>query len=319
MFTKIALLSSLLFTAHAIAYEGSTFNEVSDVINDKNFAPTSLIEKDEFAVYQSGKLPQYAMNMGSVFGKGKDLGRDAKRTIAEKHDYYQRLEKLLHPNGVCVSGKWNMTEDNIYSGLFKKGSSALFIGRVSVAMEKTTSRSDRGFGFAGKIFPTMNPNEKVPTTSFFTVDTLMGENTPRFLETAVTNEPETGFNLRLIKLGIKIANLLKLADKSPMFRPVTPIAKIGEAPANVKSPKWFRVTASDGTLMNDETDFRREVLKAVLDNTILKFKVEVSDSTKSMKKNAEGWKHVGFIEIDQAKVSYGCDRRLHFAHQKHND
>ncbi len=316
MIRKIALLTLLASTQVSAAYEGSTFNEVSDVINDNNFAPTSQIEKDEFAVYQSGKLPQYAMNMGSVFGKGKDLGGNAKRTVTERDDFYKRIEKLLHPNGVCVSGKWNMTEDSVYSGLFKKGSNALFIGRVSVAMEKTTSKSDRGFGFAGKLFPTMNPNERVGTTNFFMVDILMGENTPRFLETGVTNEPETGFNLSLIRLGLKIANVLKLADQSPMFRPVTPIAKIGAT--EVKSPKWMRVSSADGVIMNNESDFRREVLRAVDDNQVLKLKVEVSETTKD-RKATEGWKHIGFIEIDHAKASYGCDRRLHFAHPKHND
>ncbi len=316
--TKFAFLSSLLFATHAIAYDGSTFNEIKDLINGTNFVPQSEIAKTESAVYLAGKLPQYGMNMGSVFGKGKDLKRDAQRTISEKEDSYPRIEKLLHPNGVCVTGKWTMTEESDFSGAFKKGTSALFVGRASVAMEKTTSKSDRGFGFAGKIFPTTNPDQRVPTTNFFAVDVLMGENTPRFLETAVTNEPETGFNIMLVRLGLKIANTLKLVDQSPMFRPVTPIAKIGEAPEKVKSPKWMKISAADGTHMNDEKDFRREVLKAVSDNTVLKFKVEVSNTTKDNKKS-EGWTHIGFIEIDHAKVSYGCDRQLHFAHPKHND
>ena len=70
--------------------------------------------------------------------------------------------------------------------------------------------------------------------------------------------------------------------------------------------------------MNDETDFRREIQKAVKDNSVLKLKVEVSETTKNRTKS-EGWNHIGFIEIDQAKVSYGCDRQLHFAHPRHND
>lgn len=318
MIRSFALINVILLSSiSAFAYEGSTFQEISDLISDRNFVPASVDEKEEFAVYQAEKLPQYGMNMASVFGKGRDLGRDARRTVSERHDSYPRLEKLLHPNGVCVSGKWTMTEENSYSGHFRKGTNALFVGRVSVAMEKTTSKHDRGFGFAGKIFPTMNPDERVPTTNFFMVDILMGEHTPRFLETAVTNEPETGFNIMLIRLGVKIANVLKVADKSPMFRPVTPIAKLGETGV-VKSPKWMRVTSAAGMILNDETDFRREVQKAVKDNSVLKLKVEVSDTTKNRSKS-EGWKHIGFIELDQARVSYGCDRQLHFAHPKHND
>lgn len=312
-FAGVALLSAI----DTYAYEGSTFTEIAELVRDHRFAPQSEDARSEFAVYQAGKLPQYAMNMGSVFGKGRDLGRDAQRTITEKEDSYPRIEKLLHPNGVCVLGKWKMTEDSPYSGNFKKGTSSLFVGRISVAMEKTTSNDDRGFGFAGKIFPTMNTEERVPTTNFFMVDILMGEHTPRFLETAVTNEPETGFNIWLIRLGIKIANTLKLVDQSPMFRPVTPIAKIGEAGA-VKSPKWMRISTAEGTHMNDEKDFRREIVKALKDNQVLKFKVEVSETTKD-RRAADGWKHVGFIEVNEARISYGCDRQLHFAHPKHND
>lgn len=312
-FAAIALLSAF----DTYAYDGSTFTEVAEVVRDHRFDYRNGDAKDEFAVYQAGKLPQYPMNMGSVFGKGRDLGRDAERTITEREDSYPRIEKLLHPNGVCILGKWKMTEDSEYTGNFRKGTSSLFIGRVSVAMEKTTSDSDRGFGFAGKIFPTMNTEERVPTTNFFMVDILMGENTPRFLETAVTNEPETGFNIWLIRLGIKIANVLKMVDESPMFRPVTPIAKMG-ATGPVKSPKWMRISTADGMHLNDEKDFRREVVKAVKDNGVLKFKVEVSETTKDRNKN-EGWKHIGFIEVDEARASYGCDRQLHFAHPKHND
>lgn len=309
---------TLLVSGLSYGSTGSTFREVLKVLENKDFVPQSEIEKKEFAVYASGKLPQYKMNYMSVFGKGKHLKEDAQRTINDHSDYFPRIEKLLHPNGVCVVGSWQMTEANPYSGLFKNGSKALFVGRVSVAMEKTSSKSDRGFGFAGKLFPTNSPDERVNTINFFSVDILMGENTPHFLGTAVTNEPESGFKLRLIALGLKITKALKLADKNPMFRPVTPIAKVGEKTGNIKSPKWMRMSAEDGTILNDEKDFRNEVVKALADNKILKLKVEVSETTKD-RHATTGWNKVGVIKIDRAMVSYGCDRRLHFNHPKSDD
>lgn len=312
------LTTLLLLTLGSPAFAQSTYNEVEAVLNDVGFAPKDKEEADELAVYRAGALPLYPMSFRSVFRSKGALERDAKRTVTDKSDYYPRLDKLLHPNGVCVTGTWKITKANPYSGYFKQNTEALFLGRVSVAMEKTTSKHDRGFGFAGKIFPTTDKQQLVDTTNFFTVDVLMGTGADRFLDVAVTNEPETGFNLGLIALGLKISKALKLADSRPMFRPVAPIAKIGESPNHVRSPMWMRVRAAGGTVKNNEADFRSEVLKAVRDNKTLRLAIDVSDTTKD-RKAATGWSEIGEIAIDRAVVSYGCDRRIHFAHPKHDD
>lgn len=151
--------------AMAQIYTASRFNEVWDVVQNKNFIGQTDLEKDEFAVYKSGKLPQYPVNAKSLFSLGDSaLKRDAKRTVNERFDYYDRLPKKLHPNGVCVAGEWNIDQQTPYTGYFSSKVRGLFIGRISVAMEDTTSENDRGFGFAGKVFPTLNPNQ-VETTA----------------------------------------------------------------------------------------------------------------------------------------------------------
>lgn len=298
-------------------YKGSSFREVVDVLQDKNVPVRSEADRQELEVYRSHKLPQYAMSLSSVFSGGSaTLERDAKRTINERFDYYDRIAKLLHPNAVCVTGEWQMDANTPYSGLFSSNSKALFVGRISVAMQNTTSADKRGFGFAGKIFPTMNPDQPVETVNFFTVDVLMGDHTKHFLDTATTNQPALGFSLSLIRLGFKIFKTLTKADDNPGFRPITPIAKVGALQVN--SPKWIRLSADSKLVRNDEPDFRDEVVKALEQNGKLIFNIDVSTTTGD-RNAAKGWSHIGRLVIDQAEVSYGCDRRLHFAHPRLKD
>jgi hypothetical protein len=298
-------------------YEGASFKEVWQVIEDQGFTPQTKIEQKEFAVYQSSKLPQYPVTMSSLFANGdSELRRDAVRTTTERFDYYDRLPKKLHPNGVCVSGVWNITKATKYTGMLATSSKGLFIGRVSVAMGDTLAGEDRGFGIAGKVFPTLNENEVVATGNFFTVDVLTGTKLDKALNAKTTNEPEAGFKLSLIGLGLKIGAALSSADNNPGFRPLTQVASAGaEAGAVLSQPKWIRLRVPREIKRNKQDDFRNEILTAVNENSGLKYLIEVSNETKD-RNASSGWVEIGEIIVDQAVVSYGCDRRLHFSHPK---
>lgn len=295
----------------------TTFNDVVSALRDEATPLATAQAQQEFAVYRRGELPQYPMNMRSIFREGSAaLEQAAQRTIGDRTDVRERLPKLLHPNGVCVIGTWKMEHDRAFTGGFAPDTEHLFVGRVSVAMENTTSADKRGFGFAGKLFPTTDPRETVSTENFFSVDILMGAKTDRFLDTATTNEPEIGFDAWLIGLGLKIMKALKTADENPGFRPLKNVASLGLAPGEgAVHPKWIRLSAASATVKNDEADFRAEVLRAVRENAKLEFVVEGSDTT-SDRKAASGWSRLGRIEVREAVVSYGCDRRLHFAHPR---
>lgn len=315
-FFKFAV-ASLFLSSIASAAGYSSFADVQQVLLDENAPLVSGQVSQELQVYQQGQLPQYAMNMRSVFEYGSaGLEKAAKRTVSDKSDYLDRLPKLLHPNGVCVMGKWQIAKDSPYTGAFAANTENLFVGRISVAMQETTSDSGRGFGFAGKLFPTLNENEPVATENFFSVDVLMGTNIKRFLDTATTNEPELGFDLWLIKLGLKIASALTKADDNPGFRPVKNLAMMGtDSGVAPKYPHWIRLSTAKEMKRNNQPDFRAEVVQAVEENKELVFYIDGSDTTKDRSKNS-GWKRLGEIRVSQAVVSYGCDRRLHFSHPK---
>lgn len=315
---KTLLLATLFVSYNIQAAELSSYADVKNILLDENVSLVSDQASRELEVYRQGKLPQYQVNSRSIFEFGSAaLEKDAKRTLSDKSDYLDRLPKLLHPNGVCVLGKWQMYKDSPYTGAFAANTENLFIGRISVAMQETTSDSDRGFGFAGKLFPTLNENEPVATENLFTVDVLMGTSVKRFLDTAMTNEPETGFNLWLLKLGAQIAAALSTADENPGFRPVKNIAQMGLSSGSVVNhPRWIRLAAAKVMKKNNQRDFRSEVLQAVQENNNdLIFYVDASNTTKD-RINGAGWKRIGEIRVSQAIVSYGCDRRLHFSHPK---
>jgi hypothetical protein len=308
-FILIVALSQTLFA--------STFNEVLSVITDQGYVPQTPEEIAEFNVYKTGSLPKYQVNASTIFPKGSNqLKRDAQRTVTKTDDYYPRLPKLLHANGICMTGKWHATEKSKYTGLFTKGSTGLFIGRVSVTLDGTEYSEKRGFALAGKIFPTMDKSENVNTANFFSIEVLLGLKKQYFMNAAMTNEPETSFDLSLIGMGLKIASAFSSADNNPGFRPLYPISESKLLPGQTAvTPHWFRLKVVRNQIINDEVDFRNEIAKAVFDNKQLIINVEVSDQNNDRNNNSV-WKKIGILTIDETITSYGCDRRLHFSHPK---
>lgn len=318
----LALVIMLGLSSHSYGetphtYEGSSFREVLEMLTQQNPNLKTTQEAEEFKVYQRGLIPYYPVNSQTVFGTKVTLVKDAQRTVNERYDYYDYLPKKLHANGVCVVGEWEINKPSPYSGYFMLGSKGLFIGRISVTMGHVVRGEKRGFGFAGKIFPTMNENEVVKTANFFAVDVLLGTSTGMALETKMTNQPDTGFDLSLLGLGLKISSALKQADQDPSFRPLTPIARLGETTGPIITPHWFRLSAATNTIKNSQSDFRNEILSALQENKEVSFNVDVSDTTSD--RDANSWNNIGKIRLTRALVSYGCDRQLHFAHPKLNE
>jgi hypothetical protein len=61
------------------------------------------------------------------------------------------FRRLVHPNGICLTGLWQITEDTGYSGYFRNGSRALIVGRYSTCCRErdgptVKSPAHPGFG-----------------------------------------------------------------------------------------------------------------------------------------------------------------------------
>jgi len=311
------MLSPLIVLAALLPLSGfarSFFNEVNEVLFNPSPAVTTHTAAEELLVYQHGQLPRYKLTVESFFaGSVNLLAQAAKRTINERNDYYPRIQKLLHPNGICLTGVWEANGDSAYTGYFAKGSRGLLLVRVSTAASGTRRGEKRGFGIVGKIFPTMDPNQVVDPAHFFTVDVLTGTNRESVLGVTTTNNPSLGIpGLDMIDIILKLNDALGKADKDLLYRPVYEIAEAGlKDRSQARGPKFIKIHAQG--VYNDASDFREE-LNMDYHPGGLTFIVSGSDSTKNP--HDRGWKELAKLKLTKSIVSYGCDRQIHFAHPK---
>jgi len=262
-------------------------------------------------------LPQTKVSYSKLTnGERNIILADAKRTLHSRADILPSFEKLAHPNGICFKGYWNITQPNPYSGYFKQNSKALIIARASSALSNTRSGEIRSFGFAGKLFPTLNPARvsRQPTANFFLIDDLGGTKAPYYTDVTLTNAPSLTINSELLKhllYGLKVNSAFGKADQNPKIRQLYEISYLGTREhRRIITPRWMKIEAhTPKKEAVDGLDFRDELR---LDHgKKLVFDISVSSS-----KDADNkvWKKIGNITLNSSVRSAACDRRLHFHH-----
>ena len=284
-------------------YQGSTFQEVRD-----------QVFSDPYSV-----LPQQKVTMRSFFrGLTNVLAKAALRTLDDPSDIIPYFQKLVHPNGVALSGTWNITEKTPYTGYFSQGSKGLIMVRCSVALSQTTRGHYRGFGFAGKLFPTTDPSKRVKTADFFAIDVFAGTKAPHFTDVELTNDTPTGFNISTLfnlASGLVAVLTFRRADGNNNFRQLYPIAELGlpEGAASV-SPRWIMVKAWAGSGKSEESDFRNELKVENYVNRTLRFEIWVADS--KLPTGERDVKKIGYIDLTESVASASCDHRLAYHHPR---
>ena len=263
-------------------------------------------------------LPQNTIAYGKLFTwKRNIILEDSKRTLEEHADILAPFDKLAHPNGICMKGIWNIHTKNPYSGYFKRDSKALIIVRASTAMSNTHRGEIRTFGFAGKIFPSLNTQKtnKENTANFFLIDDLGGTDAPHYTDVTLTNEPSTTITSALLKnllYGLKIASAFAKVDEHPGIRQLYEISELGEKEsAPIITPKWMKIEAKAGQTV-DASDFRDELRIAPKKKLVF----IISVASKENKQGKKEWQSIGTITLDASVVSSSCDHRLHFHHPK---
>jgi len=307
---QLLILFILLFQYTGCAKEMKT--ETTNTVTTPNQfqAVWSVVKSNPYK-----ELPQNEVSFGKLFTWSKNIIlADAKRTLENRADILPNFEKLAHPNGVCMQGLWEITENNPYSGYFKQGSQALIIARASSAMSNTKKGETRAFGVAGKLFPTTDPlqTNSEPSANFFVIDDLGGTKAKHFTDVALTNAPPLTTNsevLKYILYGLKVSSAFKEADKNPTERQLYEVSELAEK-GEVKTPRWMRVTAKKGQTV-DAKDFRGEF--KLKESQELVFDIAVANSEVDGKKE---WKSIGTITFKESIASYACDHQLHFHHAK---
>jgi len=128
------------------AYRGSRFAEVRDAI----FAnPYQTV----WGRAGEPPLPVYDVTLRRVlrgilpFGRPYLFRKATERAVDSPTDVRwgpdgKGYRRLLHPNGICLTGVWEITEDTPYSGYFRKASRALLIGPTALVQELAPHRKN---------------------------------------------------------------------------------------------------------------------------------------------------------------------------------
>jgi hypothetical protein len=201
------------------------------------------------------------------------------------------FRRIIHPNGICLTGVWEITEQTPYSGYFQAGSRALAIGRYSTCCKETRRGRERSLSLVGKLFPTTDPEHREPllTANFITQQDLGGERTDYINDAELRNAPDTtswrrGFGTPILLVE---AILFNLADKQPTQRQ---LYQIDPAP---KGSLTFHIEITDDGSTHGPAFFQR--------------------------RRFANWRRVGRLVFGEAVASYNGDFVIHFNHPTWRD
>lgn len=318
-------------------YQGSRYVEVKKAIFDNPYQKV-------WGGSNEPPFPHHLVTAKGVYegflpgGKPNQFKQAAIRTLKTSADLRwgsdgKGFKKIIHSNGVSMTGTWEITEDNEFSGYFKKGSKGLIISRLSCGSSAIKRGNKRAFGFAGKLFPTTDENhtELLKPASFFCLDSLSGSDATHYTDVTLVNgiavrilDVDFPSKLMLLRAGIVFGGI----DKNGTLRQLYQISELNKAPDEVtNTPKFMCVAPSEGHQTIDEDDFRDELLAHIYDKgnpkpqRTLSFDILVSNEGKEIgnavtgsKFEVSNWKKIGAITFEDGVASYNSDFVLHFTH-----
>jgi hypothetical protein len=330
------------FTDEDRAYKGSRFSEVRDALFANPYQKVWGGDGEP-------PLPTYEITLLSVlrgilsFGRPYFFRQAVERTVDSHADLRwgadgKGFRRLIHPNGVCLTGLWEITEETEYSGYFRKGSQALIIGRYSTCCTETRRGHTRSLSLVGKLYPTTDPNHAEPlrTASFFTQEDLGGERTNYINDAELRNAPDTHGWRRGAGVPILLVEgaLFLRFDTEPAHRQLYQIAELGkpkDEPTRTPQFMRLRVAPEQPRIEGEALDFRDEIMAQIFDKgdplpkRTLTFHIEVTDegSTRGLpvfqRRTFKNWRHIGKITFDNAVTSYNSDFVIHFNHPTWRD
>jgi hypothetical protein len=300
MANRGAVAMKVVAADNASTYKGSRFSDVR-----------AQLLSDPYTV-----LPRPQVSIWSMFKAFKNiLMQDCITLVDREADIVPPMQKLLHGAGICFFGRWTITEETSYTGCLRSGSDYLIVVRCSTLLSHTDQGARRGFGFAGKIFPTLDPNELVKTANFVCIDNL-GGTFARYKDVALANEPVLGANLGLLAYPLAIINGLycfRRAVTTPMYRPLYALTETGLRPGEAaKGPKWLQITAEEGIVNSDAIDFRDELRLCNCKDARLRFNISVADERAPSGERL--LRRIGVIELTEDVCSFSGDHRIRFRH-----
>lgn len=325
------------FVAEDGSYSGSTFREVRD----------ALFANPYYTVWGGAgepALPEYQVTLGSLFvgilpfGRRHQFLAASTRTVDSHADLRWGpdglgFRRLLHPNGVCLTGTWMITEPTEYSGYFRQDSRGLVVGRFSVGGPIRRGRT-RSMALIAKLYPTTDPNsqDRSRPAGLVTQQDFGGEQQEYMNDIELRNAPDT----HPLRRGLLDAMILTvthftftIANLKPTIRQVYEVAELGKPDGEAtRAPEFLRLLVDEAQprIAGEGLDFRDEIMAQIYDRgdpepkRELVFHVEVSDDGETHgpafreRRTIRNWKRIGRLTFREAVVSYNGDFVVHFHH-----
>ncbi|WP_411725946.1 hypothetical protein [Methyloglobulus sp.] len=309
-------------------YEGSVFKELKAKVWEKPY----------------NVLPSYQVDKKRVHSD--EFVKHSARTVDVSRDLIESdRSKIVHPNGICLSGVWSIAPgnaDNAYTGYFANGSKGLLLARLSTAgtnvdidekssLGKLTGDEYISYGFTGKIFPTVDAEDprKYRPANFITQTDLGGQPIADISDVEMLNAPHlTVLKRGILGGGVKILAItgrtFESVDESNTIRQVYEIAEL-DKPSTEKTntPQYLKLVASPIHRKKlPKGDFRKTLQEYIQREKQIAFDIFVANEgyTKTFTKLkretiiTDGWKKLGTATFYYAVNSQACDFNLHFHH-----
>ncbi|XXT14604.1 hypothetical protein WME94_30585 [Sorangium sp. So ce429] len=274
-----------------------------------------------------------------VFSAHADLLKQAAmRTVDSRADLRwgpdcKGFRRMLSPNGICLLGVWEITEESEYTGYFKTGAKGLIVGRYSSDGNETRRGQRRSLSLAGKIYPTMDPDHATPLipASFLSQEDLGGMHTDFINDAELRNAPNVTayrrgiYFLIMVRAGI----VFPLVDKVPDARQLHEIAELGKPKGErTRCPEHMllKMATRQARIQGESLDFRDEVYAHIFKpgapepTGSIVFDISVSDTGESVgipgfrRVKVTNWRRIGRITFTEAVASYNADHVVHFHH-----
>jgi hypothetical protein len=319
------------------AYRGSRFSDVQAALFANPYQRT-------WGAAGEPPLPVHDVTLMNVLRGILPLGRPyvfrqaTERAVDSRADLRwgpdrKGFRRLLHPNGICLTGLWQITQETAYSGYFRNGSEALIVGRYSTCCTETRRGHARSLSLVGKLFPTTDPSHVEPlrTASFITQQDIGGDHTDAINDADLRNAPNTTLWRRGLGMPILAITgaVFKIVDNKPSIRQLYEIAELGKPQDQpTRAPQFMRlvVAPEQPRIAGEALDFRDEIMAQIYDagdaapKRALKFLIEVTDDGTTHgpafyeRRTFANWRRIGSITFDQAVISYNADFVIHFNH-----
>jgi len=319
------------------AYMGSRFSELRAAIFANPYQRVWGLESEN-------PLPVYPVTLGGVLRGILPLGppylflKASERTVDSGADLRWGIDgkgfrRILHPNGICLTGQWRITEPTDYSGYFAKDSAALAVARYSTCCTETRRGHNRSLAMVGKLFPTTDPahSTALRTANFITQEDIGGARSDFINDAELRNAPDTTVSRRGGGVPILLVTgaVFKKADNQPTIRQLYQVAELDKPKSErTRAPEFMRLIVSPDQprIEGELLDFRDEIMAQIFDKgdpvpkRTLTFNIEVTDEGVTSgtalreRRTFRNWRRIGTLTFDDAVISYNGDAVIHFNH-----